>query len=162
MNNNISCVILYDQSLKLITSIVPSWIYSYKCGLRVFVSFVPAVLSMYTISGFVMPIVKLMLLRLPHASWIRNFHLTKLILPYTINALEADNVEHREFRTLRYLDGMIIDLCMLFTYGTICPFLTILIVFSIVVNEAVIHIQNGSYVDDKVRQMKVHFSIIFY
>ena len=96
---------------------------------------------------------KLMLLSLPPSSWMRNVKLAKMLLPYTLNAMPGDdlldNIDRRQFRTYRYLSNSMIDVLMLFTYGIFCPFLTFIIVASIVFNELVNHLQVGSYLFDR-------------
>jgi hypothetical protein len=132
--------------------ITPSWTYGYQCGVRILTNYVPAVMSSYTIKGVILPVLKLFLLSFPPDSRIRNHYLVKtVLLPMTVNSMNEVDLskdKDRDIRTFDYLSNLVTDLLMMFTYGVLCPFLTFLIVWSILVNEFVDHIQLGSYIYD--------------
>lgn len=99
-----------------------------------------------------LPVVKIFILAHPGSHWLRNRRLVNALLPFTLNALKAEDKlndeSDRAFRTYQYLGNISIDILMLFTFGICCPFLIFLIVFSIMANELVNHLQIGSYFHD--------------
>jgi hypothetical protein len=143
-------------------SITPAWIYGYQCGLTILKNYIPALLSTYTIRGIMMPVLKLLLLPLSPSSPVRNSWIVKYLLPYTANAIDETEIvkdDCRELRTLDYLVNLQIDLLMLFTFGIICPFMSLLILFTMVVSEFVDHMQIGSYLCDKAREIDKDFNV---
>jgi hypothetical protein len=100
---------------------------------------------------------KLLLLSFPPSSTIRNtLFVKKFLLRFTMNAMSEEDIgrdEDRGFRTFRYLSNLVTDLLMLLTYGILCPFVTFLVLWSIVVNELIDHMQVGSYVYDMARSI---------
>ena len=135
------------------TSITPSFIYSYQCGSQILINYVPTILAKYTISGILLPILKVIVLMLSPTSWIRNtWVVQKFLLPYTSSSMHKDklldDLMAREFRTYRLLGTTVIDVLMLLTYGILAPFTTFIIVTSIVVNEVINNLQLGSMLND--------------
>jgi hypothetical protein len=154
--SEVICPITFTSTI-ISQSITPSWIYGYQCGVRILTNFVPAVLSAYTLKGILIPLMKLVVLSASPRSWIRNnIVVKKMLLPFTSNAMSEDdlgsddlgNDDDKEFRTLRFLSNLVTDLLMIFTYGVLCPFLIFLLLWTILVNEIINHIQIGSYVYD--------------
>ena len=115
------CSTSYTSS-SISTSITPSFIYSYQCGSQILMNYVPTILAKYTISGILLPILKVTALLLSPTSWIRNtWVVRKLLLQKTSNSMHndelLDDLVAREFRTYRLLGNTVIDVLMLLTYG---------------------------------------------
>lgn len=146
-----NCNNVYDP-IRISQFVSPPWVYSYQCGFSILTNYVPVMLSKYTITGIFLPILQLIILYFPPSSWIRNLRFSKAILPYTSNAVSGDVTldqnDRRHLLTYRFLSKTLIDVVMLFTFGIFCPFLTFIIVTSMIVNEAVNIVQIGSHIQD--------------
>jgi len=119
-------------SVETTSKITPNWIYSYSCVSSLFITYIPALLSNYTVSGVIMPLLQTILLSFHRTSRVRNNFIVKKILPYTFNSLPEDTIldkEERQNRTYEYLSKMAVDILMLFTFGIASGFLTYLIIF---------------------------------
>jgi len=147
----------FECSFNLITfettsKITPNWIYSYSCVSSLFITYIPALLSKYTISGVVMPLFQSFLLSFHRTSSVRNNFIVKKILPLTFNNMPEDTIfdkEERQHRTYQHLSILAVDILMLFTFGIASGFLTYLIIFSMITNELMRHLQFGSYLQDR-------------
>jgi len=134
------------------SKITPNWIYSYNCVSSLFISYIPVLLSNYTISGVFRPLLQIVLLSFHRTSRVRNNWLVKLILPYTFNSLPEDTILEkvaRQNRTYEYLSNMAVDILMLFTFGIAGGFLTYVIIFSMFMTELMRQLQFGSYLQDR-------------
>ncbi len=88
----------YSCSFNVITipvksSIIPNWVYSYICASNLFITYIPALMSNYTISGVIKPLLQTFLLSFHRTSWVKNHWIVKKILPYTLNSIPGDTME---------------------------------------------------------------------
>ena len=139
-------------SAETTSKIFPNWIYSYSCVSSLFITYIPALMSNYTVSGVIMPLLQTILLSFHRTSRVRNNFIVKKILPYTFNSLPEDTIldkDERQNRTYEYLSKMAVDILMLFTFGIASGFLTYLIIFSTMMTELMRQLQFGSYLQDR-------------
>jgi hypothetical protein len=148
----------YSCSFNVITipvtsNITPNWVYSYSCVSSLFITYIPALISNYTVSGVIMPLLQAFLLSFHRTSWVRNNYFVKKLLPYTLNSIPDDEMESnhvkRQERTQDFLSNMAVDILNLFTFGIASGFLTYLIIFSMLMTELMRQLQFGSYLQDR-------------
>ena len=127
------CGISQSESLTIHTTVTPSWLYSYQCSSAILTNYIPVLINVQVLSGFVIPALQMMYMSMSPSiilawipSFVRHDFLHGLNTCEVAEKSKAGSSKHSQVvDSTRIISKIFLNLAILMTFGLACPLLAV-------------------------------------